>query len=403
MAPKVLHLSTYATNGGAARAATALHEAMLAHGVESEMWTAHGSRFKRAQFLDRQIWRLQSSPVKTWRSPARFGSLSAREINASDADIVNLHWVTDGFLSIEEIGKIEKPIVWSMYDMWPFSGTEHYGTDAHDARWRAGYTRRNRPSNESGLDMDHWSFDRKRRSWGHQTLWMVPASEWLAEDTKGSALLRTQPVTRIPHVVDTSIFAPMERAEARAALVLPPGPVVLFLASAGIGDERKGWDLLEPALMQARHDHPSLQVLVVGPKPDEQSRVAVEARMAAPIRWHGPVATSDQLRTLYSASDVVAVPSREDNMPLTAMEAHACGRPVVGFHVGGLPDIVDHEVTGHLARPFDSVDFAAGLCLLLERSTTGNDLAHEARARALQVWSPDVVVPAYLSIYETAL
>ena len=123
MAPKVLHLSTYATNGGAARAATTLHEAMLAQGLESEMWTARGAKFKRAQFLDRQLWRLQSSPVKTWRSPARFSSLTAKEINASDADIVNLHWVTDGFLSTEEIGKIEKPIVWSMYDMWPFSGT----------------------------------------------------------------------------------------------------------------------------------------------------------------------------------------------------------------------------------------------------------------------------------------
>jgi len=232
---------------------------------------------------------------------------------------------------------------------------------------------------------------------------MVPASAWLAEDTKESALLRMQPVTRIPHVVDTRIFAPMEKPKARAALALPSGPVVLFLASAGIGDERKGWDLLEPALIQARKNHPSLQVLVVGPRPDEHSRVAVEDRVAAPIRWHGPVATSDQLRTLYSASDVVAVPSREDNMPLTAMEAHSCGRPVIGFRVGGLPDIVDQDVTGHLARPFDTAAFAEGLGLLLERSLTGNDLAHAARARALQVWSPDVVVPAYISLYETAL
>lgn len=206
MAPKVLHLSTYATNGGAARAATALHEAMLAEGLPTEMWAAHGNRFKAARLLDRQLWRLQSSPIETWRSPARFSSLTAKEINASDADVVNLHWVTDGFLSIEEIGRIEKPIVWSLYDMWPFAGTEHYGTDTEDARWRTGYTKANRPSNERGVDIDRWAWQRKRDHWT-TPMNIVSASTWLQDRASGSALMSDWPHYRIPHIIDCDVFS----------------------------------------------------------------------------------------------------------------------------------------------------------------------------------------------------
>ena len=117
-----------------------------------------------AQILDQQAWRLQRSPTTTWRSPAVFGALSARRINASDADIVHLHWVTDGFLSIREIGRITKPVVWSLVDMWPFAGTEHYGSDTPNARWRTGYTKANRPPGDHDLDMDRIAWQSKRRS-----------------------------------------------------------------------------------------------------------------------------------------------------------------------------------------------------------------------------------------------
>ena len=111
MALRVLHLSTYAGGGGAGRAAAALNEALQKAGVDSRFISAHGTRFKAARAADRALWRLQRSATKTWRSPARFGSLSASEINESSADVVNLHWVTDGFMSIEEIGKIDRKSV----------------------------------------------------------------------------------------------------------------------------------------------------------------------------------------------------------------------------------------------------------------------------------------------------
>ena len=150
MVPTVLHLSTYDTRGGAARAAYALHRTMVDGGVDSTLRVAmktvddsrvHSSpdlRFRIANELEHRLCGLQRSPLITWRSPAYLGCLSANEINTSNADIVNIHWATDGFMSIREIGRIQKPVVWSIYDMWPFCGTEHYGTDTPDARWRTG-------------------------------------------------------------------------------------------------------------------------------------------------------------------------------------------------------------------------------------------------------------------------
>ncbi|MCF8557897.1 MAG: glycosyltransferase [Candidatus Nanopelagicales bacterium] len=397
MPPTVLHLSTYATNGGAARAATALHSAMLQEGIRSTLTTAHGTRFRITSELDRRLWRLQRSPTQTWRSPARFGSLSAKEINASDADVVNLHWVTDGFLSIEQIGRITKPIVWTLYDMWTFCGTEHYGVDAPDARWRAGYTKANRPSSESGWDLDRDAWERKRRHWLSTAV--VPASTWLTQAAQGSALIQDWPISRIPHVVDATAFAPMEKGTAREALGLPQDvPLILFLASAGIADDRKGWDLLELALPAVKAAHPGVQVVVVGPsRPDYLSPSGV------PIQWRGSIAGDEALRLHYSACDVTATPSREDNMPLTAMEAQTCGRPVVAFDIGGLPDIVVHHETGFLAPEGDIDALATGLGQALEDAQGENRWGRGARERALATWSGPVVVRQYLDVYEQVM
>ena len=398
MPPTVLHLSTYDTNGGAARAASALHQAMLGEGVDSRFRTAEGRRFLVASQLDRQLWRLQRSPTVTWRSTARFGSLGADEINRTSADVVNLHWVTNGFLSVKEIGRIAKPVVWSLYDMWPFTGTEHYGADTPDARWRTGYTKANRPSDESGPDLDRTTWEAKRRHWV-RPMHIVPASSWLTDSARSSALMGSWPIHRVPHVVDSEAFSPMPSEEARAQLGLPPGvPLVLFLASAGIHDTRKGFDLLEQALPAVRRDHPDMAVVVVGPVDD-----AYSSPSGTQLIWHGPVQGDAALRLLYCAADVTAVPSREDNMPLTAMEATTCGRPVVAFDIGGLPDIVRHHQTGYLASPFDTDQLAEGLTQALSDSQHGQEWSRQARDRAVATWSAKAVVPQYLEIYREAL
>ena len=394
MPPRILHLSTYTNGGGAARAAMGVNAALQKIGVDSKVISARGSRFALAKAADRALWRLQHSPRRTWRSPALFGSLSAADINSSSADVVNLHWVTDGFLSIEEIGKITKPLVMSMYDMWPFCGTEHYGVDTPDARWRTGYRRDNRPSDESGMDIDLHTWKRKAQRWSG--IHMVPASTWLERATRESALCCTWPVTRIPHPVDETVFHARDKSTARLRIGIDPErPTIGFLASAGIGDLRKGFDLLMDAMGGVRREFPQVQIMVVGP---ESAPGATPAH--ASVHFVGSVDSDADLSAAYEACDVLAVPSREDNMPLTAMEAQISGRPVVGYSIGGLPDIVDHQITGYLASPWDCNDLATGLQLALGDSLSRGSWGANAREHGIRTWSYAHVANRYLELYE---
>jgi glycosyltransferase involved in cell wall biosynthesis len=163
-----------------------------------------------------------------------------------------------------------------------------------------------------------------------------------------------------------------------------------------VHDQRKGWDLLDQALAALHARVPSGEVVIAGPVPDGYRSLS-----GVPVHLVGEVRGSERLRSLYASASAVAVPSREDTMPLTAMEAQACGVPVVAFGIGGLPDIVDHEATGYLARAFDPADLAAGLAHVL--GAAPETMATKARARAVNAWSPTVVAGSYLDVYQAAL
>jgi glycosyltransferase involved in cell wall biosynthesis len=391
--PKVLHLSTYDAHGGAARAAVAIHKSLHIAGVDSRMQIAQADslKFKLAKEADRRLWKLQKSETLTWRSPARFGSLGAKEINNSGADIVHLHWVTDGFLTIETIGQITKPIVWSLCDAWAFSGAEHYATEVSRTRSVQGYDKTIRNPKDSGFDLDRWTWNRKQSNWT-EPMHLLPASTWLTQATQESALMGDWPITRIPHIVDTNLFT-SDTEKTRNG----EQPVVLFLASAGVHDTRKGADLLIGALKDPAINQ-RLKVVIVGPRPTPQEEQQITSSVNHDIIFHGEARGDQELINLYSKADITVVPSREDNMPITAMESQSCGTPVVGFRIGGLPDIVNPTTSGYLAEPENTQDLAQGIMQVLNQN-----LRESTRQHALATWSPDVVVPQLLAVYESAL
>jgi glycosyltransferase involved in cell wall biosynthesis len=200
--------------------------------------------------------------------------------------------------------------------------------------------------------------------------------------------------------MDTATFAPPDRAEARAKLGLPhTSPLVVFIASAGIDDHRKGWDLLAAAMGVVTQQFPEAGVIVIGPVTDEQR----SRDFGFAVHWIGEVLDNSIIRTAIAAADVSAVPSRADNLPLTALEAQSCGRATVAFETGGLPDIVAHQVSGFLAPAFDTDAYGRGLVTAIEDSRGQGHWGDEARARAIRLWSPQAVVPAYLDLYEELL
>jgi glycosyltransferase involved in cell wall biosynthesis len=285
--------------------------------------------------------------------------------------------------------------------MWPFCGAEHYTTDDALARWRAGYSKTNRPASEGGLDLDRMVWQRKCRAW-KRPMHIVAPSRWLASCARESVLFKGWPVSVVPNVLDTATFQPLNQHFCRQALGLPDNDkqIILFGALGGGRDPRKGYDLLLDALelLALRVDPQSVLCVVFG-----QSSPQNPCKLPFHTRWMGHVQDDATLALLYNAADVMVVPSRQDNLPQTATEPQACGCPVAAFDCTGLRDAVVHRETGYLARAFDVEDMAEGLSWILGDAERRGALRQAARMRAIQLWSPEVVVPQYLSIYRSII
>jgi glycosyltransferase involved in cell wall biosynthesis len=243
---KVIHINNSDLNGGAARAAYRIHCALFRSGFNSKMivnhklsddWTVCVSKAK----IDKALARLRQNlgfvftkfsktENKILHSPAIIPSRWLKRLNGLRPDILHLHWICGEMLSIPEIGRLPGPVVWTVLDMWAFSGAEHY---TEDFRWHEGYVRANRPAYESGFDLNRWVWDRKRKYW-KRPFHIVTPSYWLGQCVQESALMKGWPVTVIPNALNTDVWAPVNQALARRLLALPlDAPLVLFGAMGG--------------------------------------------------------------------------------------------------------------------------------------------------------------------------
>ena len=427
----ILHVNASDIGGGAARAAYRIHRSFAEHGK------AHGLTSQMrviSQLSDDStviggppagqspIWRrLQPRLAQRGRRGFRSGNPTLHSIawpatglgselkqrhHQGQDDLVHLHWLGDGTLSIEEIGRLPMPLVWTLHDQWAICGAEHYTspplsgeTASDDERFALGYSPSSRPAHEAGPDLNRRTWLRKRRAWRRPTHIVCPG-HWLADCARRSTLMADWPITVIPNPIDLNVWAPCDQAQARTLLGLPADrPLVLFGAIGGSADPRKGADLLLEALQYMRCQVAGtplepLELVVFG-----QSRPPQPPDLGFPIHYSGLLQDDLSLRLLYAAADVFVIPSRQDNLPNTGLEAHACGTPVVAFATGGLVDIVDDRVTGVLAEPFDSLSLAAAIRWVLEDPQRRMQLGVAARQRAEQLWSSQVVSTRYAELY----
>jgi glycosyltransferase involved in cell wall biosynthesis len=314
-----------------------------------------------------------------------------RRLDHSNADLIHLHWVGFEMMSIADIGRLRKPVVWTMHDMWGFCGAEHY---TENFRWRDGYLKHSRPAYESGFDLNRWTWQRKLKHW-RRPMHIVTPSQWLANCARQSVIMQNWPVTVIPNPIDTEAWRPIDKALARSILHLPSEkPLLLFGAMGGTRDPRKGFDLLKSALDHLRGEIAGLELIVLG-----QVAPKTPVNLGFPIHYAGHIHDDISLCLFYSAADAVVVPSRQEAFGYVGAEAHACGTPAVAFGVFGLTDIVDHEKTGYLAQPFDTEDLARGIYWILDGAERRTMLSAQSRQAAVAKFSYPVVAQQYLQIY----
>jgi len=419
---KIFHLSTDDFSGGASRAAYRLHTALLQNGIDSTMrvlthQTANdkiiagrGPRTFIEKVRGRIHKKLREFAERNWKTDNlimhSFGQVSAGivdEINRSDADVVNLHWIVN-LLSIEDIGKIRKPIVWTLHDMWAFCGGEHVASDDESSRFRVGYLADNRPAGEAGPDLNRQAWESKQKLWANQQFNIVTPGYWMAGCAKDSVLFRDASITVIPNPIEMEhLWHPIPQDYARRVLGLRQDKKYILSGSAGGMPHLKGEDLLKHAMakvMIEKHvanESNEIELLIFG-----QYQPANNNDWPCKVHWLGPVRDDHVMTLIYSAADVMMVPSRQDNLPNTAVEAYACGVPVVAFNIGGLPDIVEHQKSGWLASAFDTDNLAEGILWVLGDQDRWENLSAAARSIALERFSTKVVIQQYMRVYEQA-
>ncbi|MBW4691730.1 MAG: glycosyltransferase family 4 protein [Lyngbya sp. HA4199-MV5] len=407
----VLHLSTSDTDSGGARAAHRLHLGLEAMGCTSQMMVRAKFGSDNTVIAERSILTKLGPPASGLplslypkRNAGMFSPQWLPDVLASRAerinpDIINLHWVCNGFLQIETISKFKPPLVWTLHDMWPFTGGCDYIRDCENYKKSCGTC----PQLHSNLpwDLSRWIWQRKAQAWRNIDLTLVATSSWMADCARSSSLFQDRRIEVIPLGLDTDKYKPINQQVARDLLNLPQNKqLILFGAVNATSDHRKGFQLLLPALQKisSRGWGEQVDLIVFG-----SSKPKNPTDLGFKTHYLGHVRDDLVLALIYSASDVMVVPSIQEAFGQTASEALSCGTPVVAFNATGLKDIVDHQKNGYLATPFDIEDLEKGIIWVLEDKDRHHELKIHARKKSLQEFSSQVQASRYLSLYRSIL
>ncbi len=392
---KVLLLNTSERTGGAAIAANRLMHALAKHGVDVTMMVADKQtdnprvvqaaprwRYRLSFVLDRLLIWFHNGFSKRglWAIDTAEMGVDILESEAyKEADVVHLHWVNQGFLSANTIGEIlrsGKRVVWTMHDMWPFTGICHYAEECRAYKKHCSHCPQLRYGGNG--DVSNRVLKQKTRLLQSGKVTFVACSHWLEELARDSRLLRMQRVTCISNPLDTTVFCPDSRIEARKRLGLPLKSKLILFACMKVTDKRKGMAyLLEAARLlqeQYKNDDAALEFLIMGQQSDEIRRL-----LRFPVHPMGYVSDPQRVADIYRAADVFVTPSLQDNLPNTIAEAMACGTPCVGFRVGGIPEMIDHEANGYVANYQDAEDLARGILYVLEHPSLGEAAQYYAQ------------------------
>lgn len=412
---RILQLSTFDGRFGASIAARRLHEALLASGQESDLLVSevlsdsprtHSPRSEFEKFTARIRHYVDKLPLKLYpqRSPFIFSpnwvpSQIARHITSFNSDVVHMHWCQSNFVPTSSLPQLGRTLIWTFHDMWAFTGGCHYTSGCERYRSQCGHC----PALGSTTDHDlsRWLWQQKQSVYEQirTSLQIICPSNWLAGIARNAPLLEGIPVHAVPNPINTHVFKPIDKITARRLLGLPDEGRLLLWGATSRGDYRKGFDLLDEALLRyaTQPDALPLGIVTLGMRSS-----AVPANPRNLQAWNiGFLHDEVSLVALYNAVDVVALPSREENLSNTLAEALCCGTPCLAFQIGGNADLISHQKNGYLAQPGNTIDMATGLTWILNylRDDQRASIAREAQDKL----AAEKLMPIFLDIYRQSL
>jgi len=405
----ILIVSTSDIHGGAAIASFRLMNALLSQGEKVKMlvrdkrsdqpdviaignkWqnSLHFYRERSIIFLHNRLSKKNLFDI----SIANSGTAITEHPAFRMADVIHLHWINQGMLSLSEISRIiasGKRVVWTMHDMWPFTGICHHAAGC--CHYEKGCGDCPFLTAPSRTDLSQQLFQKKMKAYNGGRITFVACSHWLKELADKSPLTAGHKVTTIPNPIDTAHYHPMDKRALRRKLQLPEKSKIVLFAAVKASDPRKGMEYLVEASQIIAQQQKEILFLIAGNNGEEMGK-----RLSLPARCLGYVAPQE-MAEVYNAADLFVTPSLQENLPNTIMEAMACGTPCVGFDTGGIPEMITHGKNGYVALYKDAVDLAFGILSILY----GNDpevVSSDARNRALLEYSQEIVANQYMEIY----
>ena len=425
---RVLIVNTSERTGGAAVAANRLMKALINNGVNAKMLV----RDKESDSLT--VVGLPKSPMLHWHflwerfvvfcrlhfsrknlfniDIANTGSDITKLREFQEADIIHLHWINQGMLSLNGIRKIlqsGKPVVWTMHDIWPATAICHLTLGCHYFVNRCANCKY-LPGGGGSNDLASRIWRKKQQMQADENIYYVACSRWLESEAKSSALLKGQKITSIPNPIDTHIYKKGNKQEARQRLGLPQDKKLILFASQRVTNENKGMSYLIDACQKIHSRDGSCVPAVASEQSSSANCVIIlgghaeEVVEQLPMKAYPLGYVNDEQRIVdaYNAADVFVLPSLSENLPNTIMEAMACGVPCVAFKVGGIPEEIDHLKNGYVATYRDAADLAKGIQWVLEEADY-ESLSQQAVHKVSQCYSQQSVALKYLDVYQQAM
>lgn len=405
---KVLHIVAGSLSGGAARGACWLHEGLLESGVDSYIYSNSNSSFgynnvvlssssSKEKLLSKVNFILEFFLPKLYKnkfffSTGMFGIDFTKSRAYREADIIHLHWINDGFVNIKHLSNIDKPVIWTLRDMWPMTGGCHYSMECE--KFKTGCGGCPQLNSRVGLDLSRLVLSRKRK-YLEKNIKLVGISDWLTNQARESMLFNQFNLRTIHNNINTAEFFPVERVEARRILGIKTNKQIILAGSTNIKDYYKGFSKYLEALKLLNKNHYYLCFFGGFDK-------ALADSIGFEYTSFGFLHDNISLRLVYSCADVYVAPSLMDAFGKTIAESMACGTPAVCFDATGPKDIVTHLEDGYKAKPFDAVSLAEGINWVLS-SQKYDQICESAINKVAQKFDSRVIASKYIELYAEVL
>ena len=412
---RILIINTSERFGGPAIAAGRLVEALKNNGIKAKMLVREKQTDRLSVIgLNKnwwKVWQFIWERILIWKEN-RFKKHNLFAVDIANtgtditvlpefqaADIIHLHWINQGMLSLNDIRKIlqsGKPVVWTMHDMWPCTGICHHACECdkyHQECHHCPYIYKG----GGKKDLSNQVFKKKKEIYQLAPVTFVTCSRWLKERASQSALLNGHSIVDIPNPINTGLFKPQNALVVRTKMGLPTDKKLILFGSVKVTDKRKGIDYFIESCKLLAEKYPEMKeelgVVVYG-KNSECLKPLIPFQVYA-LDY---ISNEKDLVNIYNAVDLYVTPSLEENLPTTIMEAMACGVPCVGFNVGGIPEMIDHLHNGYVAEYKSAEDLANGIFWTLSESEY-QSLSEEACRKAVSNYSESIVAKKYIDIY----